>query len=56
MFKKCGHIIFYTLVLLNNHIQNFDKIYAPYLNFENQLIQFIYKNSTELFNSFKSII
>ena len=36
---------------LNNHIQNFDKIYAPYLNFENQLIQFIYKNSTELFTS-----
>ena len=56
MFKKCGHVIFYTLILLNNYIQNFNKIYAQYLNFENQLIQFVYKNSTELFNGFKNTL
>ena len=43
MFKNVVILYFITLVLLNNYIQNFNKIYAQYLNFENQLIQFVYR-------------
>jgi len=50
------NIIIYTLIQITNYTTTFDfkNIYNNYIRFEKKLIEFIYTNSTDLFNILKN--